>query len=100
MLFLFAVFISIGIFSKYCNTWINTDYNGTIKGIFPNDFFFGYPQIKLSNGDLIQLGIREESMFSYIQIGDSIVKNSGSAIVSVFRKDENGNWVEKEFDCK
>jgi hypothetical protein len=102
----FFCFFSISViyfmldYRKKRNNWKNKDYFGIIEGINPNPYFAGFPQLKLLNGDLIQLGIREESIFPFIQIGDSIVKNSGSTIVSVFRKDENGNWVEKEFDCK
>ena len=91
--------ISIFIYSKFDNSWKNSKYHGIIEGIFPNPYFAGLPQIRLNN-QLIQLKIHEENVISYIQIGDSIVKTSGSTIVSVFRKDENGNWVEKEFDCK
>ncbi len=79
--------------------WIEQSYHGIIEGIFPNDYQFGDPQIRLENNNLIQLGGREEMIFNYIQIGDSIVKPSGSEVISVFRKDENGKWVEKQFDC-
>lgn len=91
--------ITITLFSKSDNSWNNEEYHGMIEGIYPNEYYHGFPQLKFTNGELIQLGIKEEMIFNYIQIGDSIVKPSGSEIISVFRKDRNGNWVEKKFDC-
>jgi len=102
LLFCFISFFIFG-YIKHRNarkSWEKSYYQGTIAGIFPNEFSRGDPQIRFENNKLIQLGLSESCLFSYIQIGDSIVKNSGSAFVFVFRKDEKGNWVEKEFDCK
>jgi len=100
----FFIFFSISVvyfvfdYRNKKDNWKNKEYFGIIEGIHPNPYFAGLPQIKIEN-QLIQLKINEEKVFNYIIIGDSIVKPSGSSIVSVFRKDVNGNWVEKKFDC-
>ena len=49
------------------------------------------------NKNWIILNLQDAKIKHYIKIGDSIVKKSGSDAISVYRKNDNGKWVEKRF---
>lgn len=54
------------------------------------------PDIKI-NKQWIPLGISDSKVKHYIQVGDSIVKESGMEIIKVYRKNINDEWEEKIF---
>lgn len=54
------------------------------------------PDIKI-NSQWIPLGVEDSKVKYYIQIGDSIVKDSGTKIIKVYRKNSDGDWIVKVF---
>lgn len=57
----------------------------------------GCPHIKV-NGNWRYLNNTECKISDYIQIGDSISKESGSMTIKVYRKNEEGVWIKKSFN--
>jgi hypothetical protein len=73
--------------------YLKTSYNGIINKIEDGDR--GSKDLNLSNGKWITLGSSNPGV--YVQVGDSIIKESGSETITVYRKDKNGIWQEKVF---
>jgi hypothetical protein len=71
-------------------------YIGIISNIRKLEFNRGLPDIKIQD-EWIPLSIEDAKIKDYIQIGDSIVKESGSINIFVYRKDDNGKWIQKCF---
>ena len=72
--------------------YINSKFNGIINYIdYHCDGCRGLPLIKIDSS-FYHLGIHEIKICDFIQVGDSIVKESGSETIKVCKKDKRGNW--------
>lgn len=75
---------------------IKDHYNGILKEIGKE--VRGVPDIKIDDKWII-LGTDYETTISrHILIGDSLVKESGSETITVYRKDKHGVWQERVFE--
>lgn len=72
------------------------DFHGVIKEIKYNEGRRGFPDIKLTN-EWIYLGLSGQKIQNYILVDDSIVKDSGTETIKVYRKNSKGIWDEKVF---
>ena len=76
--------------------FVNKDVKGVIKNIKYTKHSRGTPVYKI-NDKWVYLGVNANNLNSYIQISDSISKDSGSMSITVFRKNLDGTWKEKVF---
>lgn len=76
--------------------FIDNQYYGIIEEIEYQENRRGLPSIRLRR-DWLHLGLSEQKIMNYINIQDSIAKDSGSAEIRVYKKTENGNWNERVF---
>ena len=76
--------------------FVNKQYNGIITEIRKLQGRRDLPDIKI-NSQWISLNILESKVKHNIQVGDSIVKESGTEIIKVYRKNLNGEWDVKIF---
>jgi predicted PurR-regulated permease PerM len=56
----------------------------------------GIADIKI-NDQWIPLGVEDSRIQGYIQLGDSIVKESGTVVIYVYRKNSKGEWEGRLF---
>ena len=75
--------------------FIEESYRGIITEIKYIEGRRGLPDVKIGN-ELHYFGY-EEKIIHYIQIGDSIVKESGTEAIKIYRKNLKGKWDEKIF---
>lgn len=75
---------------------IERQYSGIITEIRNLPGNRDIPDIKIDN-QWIPLGIDDSKVKHYIQLGDSIVKESGSEIIEVYRKNLKGEWAVQIF---
>ncbi len=71
--------------------FMNRAYSGVISEIRILQGNRDLPDIKI-NSQWIPLSIDDSKVKHYIQVGDSIVKESGSEIIKVYRKDLKDKW--------
>ena len=76
--------------------YFKRQYYGIITEIRTLQGSHDLPDIKINN-QWISLDIPDSKVKHYIQIDDSIVKESGTAIIKVFRKNLNEEWSVKIF---
>ena len=70
-------------------------YSGTIMKLSPG----GRGSYWISFSDTTwQTNIFEEIITNYIQVGDSISKEKGTAAIKVYRKDKDSIWQERVFE--
>lgn len=96
-----VMFISIITYNVYLafkgnQKFIKLEYNGIIQEIRIRENNHGLPDIKINN-TWVMLKIQEEKITKYIHVGDSIVKESGSETIKIYRKNETNIWCVKEF---
>ena len=77
------------------NRFLNEEYIGILINIKEVKNNRGAHHIQIKN-NWISLG-HSIKVQNYIQIGDSIVKKSGTKTIKVYRKKINGKWHEKIF---
>lgn len=77
--------------------YIRSTYNYKIQGIQFRPGHRGVPYVKLDTGWYLLRSNAELQIVPYIQVGDSVVKEKGSATIRVFRKNQ-GDWEVKVFD--
>jgi len=76
--------------------FINRNYSGIITEIRWRDNTHGLPDIKL-NGEWIFLDVPDSKIATFIQVGDSVVKETGTSEIKVYKKNIKGKWFEKIF---
>jgi len=76
--------------------FIKKSYKGIITEIHYIEGKRDLPDIKINN-KLISIDIDESKVKPYIQIGDSILKKSGTETIKVYRKNSKGEWYVKIF---
>ncbi|MBI2968270.1 MAG: hypothetical protein HYY40_10730 [Bacteroidetes bacterium] len=76
--------------------YIQLSYYRKIEDIIYIEGHRGLPDI-YSNNKWYPLHLYEANIMHYIQIGDSLAKDSGSVEIKVYRKDENGDRAVKIF---
>jgi hypothetical protein len=96
--FMFIVFIIYIIYSMYHGKkqYVERKYSGIIYEIRNLEGNRDLPDIRIDNR-WIPFSIDDSKVKSYIQVGDSIIKESGTEIIYVYRKDLNGDWKVKTF---
>ncbi|MBI2968269.1 MAG: hypothetical protein HYY40_10725 [Bacteroidetes bacterium] len=78
--------------------FIQRSYKGVIQDISYIEGHKNFPDIYFNNQRYpLLLGLNEVKITDYIQIGDSIVKDSGTAAIRVYRRDKNSVWAVKIF---
>jgi hypothetical protein len=80
--------------NEWRKDFIVKEYSGSIKKIMKVKANHGYPAILL-NGQMILLGKFWDKVVNHLQEGDSIVKEPGTLIFKVYRKNLEGEWDEK-----
>jgi hypothetical protein len=68
--------------------------NGNVRDIVYVRYNHGYPLLILDKNNYY-LSPFWDKIIGQIQIGDSIVKDSGTMVFRLYKKDENGKWNEK-----
>ena len=93
-----TIFFAHGFFKDHqaANKFITENYKGLVREIVYKDGKRGLPDVKLDS-NWFYFGMNEEKIKLYIRIGDSIVKESGTKTIKIYRKNENGKWVDKIF---
>jgi len=76
--------------------FIKSHYNGVILEIRKLEGRRDLPDIRI-NDKWLSIDINESKIKNYIKVGDSIVKDSGTEEIKVYRMDENNNWKVKIF---
>lgn len=76
--------------------FLKEEYFGRINKIEFRKGNRGYPFVQLDEEWRLFTNM-ESSILSYIQVGDSVVKKSGTTTIVVFRKDSFGTYMPKEF---
>ena len=77
---------------KATEKWMQEEYQGVIEEISYGAGNRGFPTIKINN-ELRVLGMNQESVAKVIQVGDSILKESGAIGVRVYRMDSTHTWI-------
>jgi hypothetical protein len=92
-LIMFVIFFSYNLFLIRVGRkeFIDKSYNGLIIDIRKVEGRRDLPDIKLNN-NWMPLDEFDSKVSYYIKIGDSIVKESGTEEIKVFRKDEENEW--------
>lgn len=95
---LFIIFFGYTFYAMYHGKkeYINRQYSGIITEIRLLQGSRDVPDIKINNRWII-LDIQDSKVKHYIQVGDSIVKESGTEIIKVYRKNLKGEWYVKIF---
>jgi hypothetical protein len=90
---LFSSFIIYIIYWMYHGEeqFMKRSYSGVISEIRILKESRDLPDIKINN-QWVPLSIDDSKVKQYIQVGDSIVKESGSEIIKVYRKNLKGEW--------
>jgi len=96
---LFFLFIIYIIYLMYHGKeqFISREYSGIISNIRVPQGNRDLPEINIKN-HWIPLSIDDSKVKHYIQVGDSIVKESGSEMIRVFRKSQKNEWSVKIFE--
>ena len=90
-------FIYVFYINQYAEQYyIDRKYYGIIKEIRVLQGTHDLPDIKINN-DWISFDIPDAKVKHYILVGDSIVKDSGTRVIKVYRKNLNGKWDVKIF---
>jgi hypothetical protein len=76
--------------------YVQRKYSGIISEIRNLEGNRDLPDIRINN-QWIPFSIDDSKVKHYIQVGDSIVKKSGTEIIDIYRKDLNGDWKVKTF---
>lgn len=92
---LFAFFISLKL-ENDVNHFIDKEFNGVITNIKYVEGNRGNPSIELNN-DWVYIGLYGSKVNQYIQIGDSIIKESETKEIKVYRLNSKGEWTERIF---
>jgi hypothetical protein len=82
---------------KLKKEFIDLTYTGIIYEIRYIEGNRGYPRVRIGN-QWNNINILESKIVNYIQTGDSILKETGTETIIVYRKNENDEWIEKVFD--
>ena len=98
LLILFGWFvISLYLDSNEANErFVNTEYSAIIKKIKYIHGDRGIPTVMLDE-QWIHLGLYGDKVRGCINIGDSIVKESGTEVIKVYRKNSENKWDERVF---
>ena len=81
---------------KAKNTFIEIEFYGIIKEIKYTEGNRGFPILRI-NDKWINLGINAANIYNFIHESDSIVKDSGTERIKVYRKNPYGKWDEIVF---
>ena len=95
----FIVFFINGYYKdkKAQTAFIEEEFHGIIMEIkYIEGRRRGFPDLKI-NSKWIYLGLNGEKIQNYIKVSDSIVKDSGTETINVYRKNVKGSWDEKVF---
>lgn len=87
---------NLWLWEKGKDEFINLSYNGIVNEIKKTEDIRGLPMVKIGN-QWRYINVFESKIALYIQVGDSIVKNSGNDIIIVLRKNEKNEWEESIF---
>jgi hypothetical protein len=92
------LFVIYDLFTTYLGNkqYINKNYSGIISDIRVLQESRDLPDIKIKN-QWIPLDLPDAKVKHYIQVGDSIIKESGSEMIKVFRKNLKDEWDIKVF---
>jgi len=87
------IFIGYGIYIDYQATekFIKIKYSGIIEEITIQHLNRGFPNIKLNN-TWHPFDLDEDKVSSIIRVGDSIVKDSGTKAIKLYRKNSKHKW--------
>lgn len=93
----FIVFFAYNFYLSYQakQVFIEDSYKGIINNIEYFEGRRGLPDVKIGN-EMHYFGY-EEKIIHYIQVCDSIVKESGTEEIKIYRKNLKGKWDEKTF---
>jgi hypothetical protein len=72
------------------------EFHGVIKEIIYSEGKRGFPDLQIDN-QWIFLGLNGEKIQNHIKVSDSIVKNSGTETIKIYRKNNKKGWDEKVF---
>jgi len=76
--------------------FIEKEYQGIIREIKYVEGNRGDPYVQIRNQWFV-FGTNEDKVRNYIKVSDSIVKDSGTETIVVYRKNYKGIWGEKVF---
>ncbi len=76
--------------------FIEKEFHGIILEIIYIEGHRGLPDLKI-NSKWIYMGVNGQKIQNYIKVSDSIVKDSGTETIKVYRKNYKGIWDEKVF---
>lgn len=79
--------------------FMRKEYSGIIDSIHFYDGNRGFPVVRI-NGKWHPFGVRESGIANYIKVGDSILKETDSDSIYIFRVNSNSLWVRKGFRTK
>lgn len=79
------------------NLFVDREYRSKVDSIEFRPAHHGHPHVKINSGWYL-LTIDEMKIIPYLHAGDSIVKEKGSTAIKVFRRNESGKLILKEFD--
>jgi hypothetical protein len=87
------LFVIYDLFTTYLGNrqYINKNYSGIISDIRVLQESRDLPDIKIKN-QWIPLDLLDAKVKHYIQVGDSIVKESGTQTIKVYRRNLKGEW--------
>ncbi len=96
-----CAFIVFFVNSYYMNkkaktAFIEKEYRGIILEIKYVEGNRGDPYVLIGNQWFV-FGLNEDKVRNYIKVSDSIVKDSGTETIKVYRKNYKGIWDEKVF---
>jgi hypothetical protein len=95
-IFVFIAFAIFYIYTRHLSyqaeiKYVNRMYIGVITEIRIIEGSHDIPDIKINN-QWISFDLQDSKVKHYIQIGDSIVKESGTEIIKVYRKNLKEEW--------
>ena len=99
MVLMFVVFFCYNFFYlwyKAYKEFIRSNYHGVITEIKYVQGKRDLPDIMI-NGEWKFVNQNEAKVKHHIQVGDSITKESGTEIIKVYRKNQDGTWFSKAF---